>query len=544
MGALLFGRFSTPILAQAAPVVIRDEHFAASNWAMVVVEATMGASAEAAQLTIGGNPGSYRAMTYTLPTPPQLELTRITVVHLYTATPYLPTRQGAIDHVDFRQDARMLSLPWDQAFTTTQAALRQGGRIFQSTHFVRTVGTTTWESSALLELKADAFVASDGSGDHPDFSETGGPIEFGFVRLNSRLADQPPVPPGDLIYSHAIDNWSITVAQAANAVADLVVAPTTPSGKSYVNFESTTDLFFLGTPTVGLSITNRGPATATAVTVDLTFLVPSHYAQSTTLTNLTCDAAGLACTVGDVSADGAVNVAAFRTYRPTRGHGAYHGSAFFQAIVQSTSTDPTPGDASYSHTYELFYCDDSDSFVCPIQTLFCLENFEDLRQRPVPSTISPAARIKAAADIVIDLPIYYPLRDQVMAPRLGGQRLIAHYATHGPEITALLNTSDTLRTAAVATIVLWEPNFVSLLSGDGTATISQAQVDALSALLDALASAGSGALQATIATELATLGDLNDYVGLSMTTAQASVLGDLDPARATIYLPIVHTTRQ
>jgi hypothetical protein len=148
-------------------------------------------------------------------------------------------------------------------------------------------------------------------------------------------------------------------------------------------------------------------------------------------------------------------------------------------------------------------------------------------------------QIKAAAEIVIDLPLYYPLRDGVMLPRVNGQQLAARYATHGPEITALLVASDTLRAEAVNTVTLWESNLRALVNGDGTSTITQAQVDALDSLLTDLAAAGSAPLQQAIADERANLGDLNTYVGLNMAAAEAAVLGELR-SNTTLYLPLIN----
>lgn len=538
---LWIGARPDSVSAQDDAITISDGDFNAQDWSTITVDATFGATATATQITTGGNPGSYRAITHTLPTPPDLQLTQLTVAHLYTATLYNPATQGAITTVDFQQDARLLNLPWDQAFTTTQVALRQGGRLFSSERFVRTIATLAWEPSALTALAQEDFVAADGSGDHPDFSATGAAIAFGFVRLNSRLAASPPVPPGDLVYAHAIDNWTVTVHRAAQT-ADLLLAPASPQQKFYVNYETSLDFFFLGTPGHGVTVTNRGPATAISPTIELLFAMPAFYAQPNTVSSRPCGADGVNCRLDDLAPGASATVSAHRVYAPPRGRGAYHGPARFEARVRAVTADPTTADTLYSSSYELFFCDDVDSFVCPIQTLFCLENFEDLGQTTVQhrTPTTSTVQIKTAAEIVIDLPLYYPLRDGVLLPRVNGQRLAARYATHGPEITALLVASDTLRAEAINTATLWEPNLRALVNGDGTPTISQAQVDALDSLLTDLAAVGSAPLQQAIADELTTLGDLDAYVGMSMAAAEAAVLGEVMAPDATVYLPLIN----
>jgi hypothetical protein len=94
--------------------------------------------------------------------------------------------------------------------------------------------------------------------------------------------------------------------------------------------------------------------------------------------------------------------------------------------------------------------------------------------------------------------------------------------------------SETLRTEAVATVELWQDNLRSLADGDGSAVITQAQVDAVNNFLNHLSTVSSPGLQGRIADELQRLGPLGGYVGLTMKEARRQALGD-----PTLYLPLI-----
>lgn len=541
MVSLVAGR-SDRTLARESTVIIADETFAEADWEQVIVQADFGAGAVAGQEQSGGNPGSFRTMTHTMPAPPGVELAEIYVAHIFTGASYSPGTQGAINQLAFQQDSRMVSLSWPEAFVTTQVALRQDGRIFKTDTFIRTLSGTTWESSTLDGLDASQFFAVDNSGDHPDFSSSGSDIEFGYVRINGRLAASPVDTPDDLIIDHAIDNWSVTIIpEQAAGIADLVVSPASPTDEFYVNFsKSTLPLLPLGTPTGGLSILNQGPDVATSSTARYSFGVPDRYTKILDDLPANCDPTTETCTFGDLNRDAGATLFIWHRYLAPIGAGAYHGRASFRVEVTSDGMDPSPADAVYRRNYELFFCDDGQSLTCPILVMFCLRNFESLpRGSTLVDTIrQQGVRVKAAADVIFDLPVYYDLREAVMANRVGGRHYIALYETHGSEITTLLLADETLADEAIEVILLWEPNIKSLVEGDGSATITQAQIDALHGFLANLSAVGSSPLQQAIAAELTALGELDGYVGQTMSAVQGAVLGEIIPP-SPVYLPLV-----
>jgi hypothetical protein len=106
------------------------------------------------------------------------------------------------------------------------------------------------------------------------------------------------------------------------------------------------------------------------------------------------------------------------------------------------------------------------------------------------------------------------------------------YYTSNPEILFTVMLNESLRAQAVATVEMWQDNLRSLVYGDGSAIISPAQVEAISSFLSNLSAAGSPELQQLISDELARLGPLTSFVGLTMREAKELVAG---PSQ--VYLP-------
>jgi hypothetical protein len=182
-----------------------------------VATATGGASQTVQRQLTGGNPGAFRAITHTLPPVTGSATAVIVVHHVFLGNYYIPSFDGAIDHIDYAEDGILPDLSWPEEFSTTQPLIEQANRTFVSSRFVRFIGNTTWQRQTLSGLKAADFVASDGSGDHPDFSSSGGTMIFGFARTNTRSATLPPVPANqDLVIEQGVDNWTVTLSRAAS----------------------------------------------------------------------------------------------------------------------------------------------------------------------------------------------------------------------------------------------------------------------------------------------------------------------------------------
>lgn len=455
---------------QSSAVVISDGTFNPVDWE-VSVEATNEATHTVQQEMTGGNPGAFRKMTHILPHPGSGPDTTIEVTHIYLGETYDPSTQGAIDHLDYAEESKIIPpLPWEQAFSTPQVVLRQGGRTFRTYAIgLRFVANTTWEPGTLSNLTANSFFADDGSSDKPDFSSAGGPIEFGFSRFNIRTNTQPPIPANqDYVLEHGIDNWTVSVYTEQ---------------------------------------VNQPP-----VAIDDWFVVEAFSRKLLDVTQNDEDPEDeelLITQVTDPPFGEALILAWFIDYRHL---GGITVDTFLYTVSDGELTDT-------AQVTVLIDCG------CTAQ---CLSISSGAGQQPAAADVSPA-------NDNIDLPLLYRIRDEVMKPTPHGRRYVDMYYETTPEILKILLIDSTaLRDEAIATAELWQDNLHNLVDGDGTAIVTQAQVDAIKNFLTNLSAAASPELQQIIAAELLRLGPLDDYVGMTVKEAKSKAIGD-----PVVYLPIV-----
>lgn len=209
-------------LAQAAPVVFQDGTFADADWTSLAIsfEVTSrtslpGGDVSATQQPSGGNLGSFRSVQHIVPAAPSPTTFGATwSVHFHVGSVYDPSTQGAIASIDFDEDAQRLV--GSNLGQSTGVAVRQGGRVF--VHQVGATPESAWTHKQGRGIVASAFGEMDSGGGgtgKPDFSSTGGPIEFGFVRGNSTGAGGP-----SYSITGAIDNWRVRLNPPCTTPAD------------------------------------------------------------------------------------------------------------------------------------------------------------------------------------------------------------------------------------------------------------------------------------------------------------------------------------
>ena len=157
-----------------------------------------------AQVTSGGNPGSFRQTTHiwTGGTDANGAALGFEAGHLRDGARHDPSRFGAIDHLDWSFDDKVISQVGGTPGVATFALLRQGGYWFN--HYdVNTAGN--WTAHSYRGLRATDFVNPSAGPVNPDFSATGGLIEFGYGTANGTSTAVP------ITTKSGIDNWSVTV---------------------------------------------------------------------------------------------------------------------------------------------------------------------------------------------------------------------------------------------------------------------------------------------------------------------------------------------
>jgi hypothetical protein len=324
------------------------------------------------------------------------------------------------------------------------------------------------------------FVATDGSGDNPDFSANGALLHLGFTRSNSRGSTLPPVPSDqNMVIDHGVDN-----------VQWIIVRATPPQENQPP--QAIDDTFILNGNQVSLPLIEFLHVRDNDTDPDDPFFE---------IVAVTQPQFGTAGESGGTSIVYQLKEArTFDTFDYTISDGEFTSSASVKVYVDCGCT------------------------------VLCLSNIE-----PIEAASGQAAKETKRKD-EIDLPLIYRVRDQVLQPTVHGQRYVKIYYESNPEILVNIVTNEQLRTDALATIELWQAPLRSLTDGDGSALITQEQVDALQKLLNGLIALSSTELKQVIALELLRLGPLDGYVGMSVKEAKRKAIGD-----AILRLPHIQT---
>jgi hypothetical protein len=478
-GLIGSGRASSPAghnRPLLTPIYVEDDEFLPGDWT-VTAEVTGGASYTVTrQLSGGFGSPAFRHMSHRIP-PVESGLATIAVTHIYTAVTYDPSVQGAITLLNYREAGIILSFPWAEAFSTTRPVVMQDGTVYSTPQFVRFIAENSshdWETKYLIGLTADDFSPLGGpETEHPDFSTSGEPIQFGFIRLNSRSSTLPPVPSDqDLVIDQGVDDWQVTL------YSEEIDPPNQPP-------QAVDDVFILNGYNNTLPVSKVLDVLRNDSDPDFDLL------EIVTATQ---------------SAYGSTSLYGF-------------GLIYYQLEEAQThdTFEYTVGDRFLTSTAQ------ADIFIDCACTVFCLNSLE-----PPPDPAS-----FAAADS-IDLPLIYRVRESVLKTTPVGQRYVDMYYRSNPEILVNVLLNEPLRLEAVSTVELWQPNLSSLVDGDGSALVTQAQVDAIASFLMNLSAVSSPALQQLIASELVRLGPLDDYVGLTVSEAKRQAIGD-----AAVFLPLL-----
>jgi hypothetical protein len=197
---LLFGVALQPARADT---IFSDGTFNNADWNNTKILDTAGnASFSAVQVASGGNPGSFQQTIHSL------NEGLMGAGHLNSNFAYNPSVQGAITSVDFRYDLIEFS-PLNGFEVIYQPLLFQNGTYYVGSF--DNLDQAVWTTFTHSGLTASGFGNSDGGYSlpgagpaSPNFSSTGGLIEFGFFSGNTPVG-------GPFTTSSGIDNLAITI---------------------------------------------------------------------------------------------------------------------------------------------------------------------------------------------------------------------------------------------------------------------------------------------------------------------------------------------
>jgi hypothetical protein len=189
------------VAAPVEPYVITESAFAAGDWEIFQAASTGGATHTAESRAADGNPGAHRFMRHQMPIS-----SSVNVRHRFVGAGGVldnAARGARIDRIDVRMDRRVSFATAGSGGAVGHAFLLfQNGVIFWAD--LGPFNSTAWETRERVGLRASDFVNS--SGNNPDFSASGAPVSFGYLRSNSNTSTQVPIE-----LQHAIDNWRVVV---------------------------------------------------------------------------------------------------------------------------------------------------------------------------------------------------------------------------------------------------------------------------------------------------------------------------------------------
>ncbi|HYE03223.1 MAG TPA: hypothetical protein VD963_08300 [Phycisphaerales bacterium] len=193
---------ATTALAQAVSFTEGDW---SSQWSSAeVMDTTFGGQANfvLSVPAVGGNPGQFRAVTQTL-----LGSGALVVAHTRNGATYTPSSQGSINSLHVSFDIILLSSTPGPG-TNYGLLIQQGGATYLQTS-ASLANNTGW-THVDLTLVPGQFTKIAGSGpNQPNFTSTGGTIQFGYYTANSSMGSQ-------ITRQSGIDNWHVDVNGVSN----------------------------------------------------------------------------------------------------------------------------------------------------------------------------------------------------------------------------------------------------------------------------------------------------------------------------------------
>lgn len=212
--------------AVAAPVFF-DGIFNNSDWTLNTITNAGGAGSfvNAFQMPVGGNPNQYRIIRNNL----QINGVNSAVVgvHMNVLYSYNPSSSGAITAINYSEDS-INFLNQGGNGQGSGLAIIQGGVTYIQRNPILIMpfsGFSTWTANPAPGLVASDLweITNTGtliSGNNPDFSASGGPMQFGFWRGNS----SGTLTSGQFNTEAGIDNWRVEIIPAPGAAGVLALA--------------------------------------------------------------------------------------------------------------------------------------------------------------------------------------------------------------------------------------------------------------------------------------------------------------------------------
>lgn len=212
---LALALMASPALAS---VTFLDGNFDDADWTLITITNANGASSsvQAARTASGGNGGSFRTVTHQMVVTGQYAL--VTGIHMNANALYDPSTQGGFASINYSEDSRNFL-----GLMGTGLAIRQAGNLYVLRNPGLLYTQSSWGTNARSGIVATDLFLIDSLGNfdpsrNPDFTASGGEMQFGFWRANGSGTSAS----GTFNYETGIDNWSVTLVVPSPGALALV----------------------------------------------------------------------------------------------------------------------------------------------------------------------------------------------------------------------------------------------------------------------------------------------------------------------------------
>jgi hypothetical protein len=190
----------------AGAFVIADSEFLDSDWEAEVV-ATPGTVYlwPIVRETAGGVRNSpYRNMTHSIGPATDCGVScTLAVFHKTVAASYDPSKQGAINYIDYTEAQRILMPVFEGVSVDWGFAAIQNGRRYNVFEGPPAFTSLNWATNGLCGLTAEDFGPP---GNHPDFSASGAEITFAYIRSNTNVSEM-----STFTSVHGVDDFKVVI---------------------------------------------------------------------------------------------------------------------------------------------------------------------------------------------------------------------------------------------------------------------------------------------------------------------------------------------
>ena len=205
LAALLLFSVARGGVARGETVFVADT-FLNSNWlASELTDTTPGDTFvfTASQQLTGGNLDAYRRLTHRSSSPDSPAVA-INSAHVYQLGSFDPGEDGTVESIDFSWEGISIA--------STAGAVGYGALVVQDGVYYAAPGDQVlndagWQAFSFPGLGSSDFVGVVGgvidNSLHPDFSDAGSPIQFGFYAGNGTF--------GESFNEGGVDNWAVLV---------------------------------------------------------------------------------------------------------------------------------------------------------------------------------------------------------------------------------------------------------------------------------------------------------------------------------------------